>query len=421
MSIEHVIPPRGGALVIVLVIAPLALAGCERTPEGRTRTSGPIEVPASALHAMATVDSIADIEDLAVLPDGTVWVLNSVEPFFVGFTAGGDVRAAYGRGGGGPQEFGAPSGFVVGGSDGEAWVLDRRRHALIRISDRDDGRTEIPLPAEEIPLGSVMTGMSLLGSTVRTAKMGDEVLLPRRSGTGEVAVTSFWTTVWNADLVAFDPGTGSVRTVLSFQDAMGDLTPYFEALSGGFPPFPLWYRLWAVCSDDEIRFYDFVRDELRGFTADGVELGPVPVPPPFTEATPRQFARVTFDLAAAEQAGAVTPGMAEMTAADSARILNGVVARLQGTPQQLGGLLPKYVDFHCADDGTMWLRPLDLERGGMGGGPVWLRIAPDGDVRDVRFPERFDPYRFTSGRIWGVLRDELDVESVAWMEAPPEG
>ena len=56
--------------------------------------------------------------------------------------------------------------------------------------------------------------------------------------------------------------------------------------------------------------------------------------------------------------------------------------------------------------------------GGMRGGPAWLRIAPDGETREVRFPERFDPYRFTSGRIWGVLRDELDVASVAWVEDP---
>lgn len=34
----------------------------------------------------------------------------------------------------------------------------------------------------------------------------------------------------------------------------------------------------------------------------------------------------------------VTPGIAEMTAADSTRILNSVVERLVGTPEQLGGL-----------------------------------------------------------------------------------
>lgn len=366
---------------------------------------------------MATAESIAVVEDLAVLPDGTVWVLNSVEPFFVGFGPQGDILAAHGRAGGGPEEFSAPSGFVVGGLDGGAWVFDRHRHALIRISSPGDARAEVPLPRDAIPPGSVMTGMSLMGSTVRTARMGGNVLFPRRSGAGEVEASSFWTTIWNADLVAFDPETGSVRSVLSLREAMGDLTSHFKGLSSGFPPFPLWYRLWAVCSNDEIRLYDFVRDGLRGFTAEGVELDTVPVPPPFTEATPRQFARVVFDLAVAERTGAVAPGMAEMSVDDSTQILNGVIERLEATPRQLGGLLPKYVDFRCAENGTMWLRPLDLEQGGMQGGPAWLRITPDGDSQEVRFPERFDPYRFTSERIWGVLRNELDVASVAWVEA----
>lgn len=415
-TLEGALPSthRPAGTLALVALASLAVVGCGEGTEGR---SGPIEVPAAALHVVGGAESIAGVEDLAVLPDGTVWVLNSVEPFFVGFAPRGDVVAAHGQAGDGPDEFGAPSGFVVGGWDGEAWVLDSRRHALIRISRPDAERLEIPLPREVFPPGSVLTGMSLLGSTVRTARMGDRVVVPRRAGTGEIEATSFWTTIWNADLVGFDPGSGSARTLLSLGEVMGDLTAHFETSRSGFPPFPLWYRLWAVCAD-EVRFYDFVGDELRGFGPEGVEVDPIPVPPPFTEATPRQIARTAFDLAAAEQAGALTPEMAEMSAADSSRLVDAVVQRLDGTPEQLGGLLPKFVDFRCADDGTMWLRPLDLERGGMEGGPHWLRVTPDGETRDVRLPERFDPYRFTSDRIWGVLRDELDVPSVAWVEAP---
>ena len=398
-------------------LASLALVACEGTPGGAS-SDGPIVVAAANLHVLSMPDSVAVVEDLAALTDGTVWVSNSVEPLFVGIGPEGEVLGAHGRVGGGPDEFGAPSGFVVGGLDGEAWVFDRRRHALIRVSTPDQPRAEIPLPREAIPPGTVMTGMSLTGNSVRTARLGGEVILPRRAGTGEIEATSFWTTIWNADLVAVDPGSGSVRTVVSLPRVLGDLTAHFEEVSGGFPPFPFWYRLWAVCVDDEIRLYDFVRDELRGFGADGVELEPLPVPAPFTEATPREFARAAFDLAAAEAARAVRPGFADMSAADSARILDRVVSRLEGTPTELASLLPKYVDFRCADDGTMWLRPLDLDRGGMRGGPAWLRVAPDGETRQVRFPERFDPYRFTSDRIWGVLRDELDVASVAWVETP---
>ncbi len=64
------------------------------------------------------------------------------------------------------------------------------------------------------------------------------------------------------------------------------------------------------------------------------------------------------------------------------------------------------------------MRPLDLETGGLGGGPIWLQIFRDGSVRNVRFPDRFDPYRFTTERVWGVQRDRLDVRSVAWISVP---
>ena len=61
---------------------------------------------------------------------------------------------------------------------------------------------------------------------------------------------------------------------------------------------------------------------------------------------------------------------------------------------------------------------IDLEIGGLGVGPLWLRIAPDGAAREVVLPERFDALRFTHERIWGVQRDEFDVASVAWIELP---
>lgn len=415
MSSDPTIPTTFRTAAIALLV----LIGCEGgAPDGEAGDQGPIVLEDDAVHVVATPDSIATVEDLALLPDGTVWVLNSVEPLFVGLSPGGDVVAAHGHSGGGPEEFGAPSGFVAGDLDGEAWVFDRRRHALIRVSRPEEPRAEIPLPRDAIPPGTVLTGMSLMGSSIRTASLGGEVILPRRAGTGEIEATSYWTTIWNADLVALDPATGAVRTVVSLPRVLGDLSAHFAEVSGAFPPFPLWYRLWATCSGDEIRLYDFVRDELRGFGADGVELESIPVPSPFTETTPRQFARVVFDLAVAEAAAEVRPGIGDMSAADSARVLDRVVSRLEGTPEQLAGVLPEYVDFRCADDGTMWLRPLDLERGGLGGGPTWVRISPGGETREVRFPERFDPFRFTSGRVWGVIRDELDVASVAWLETP---
>jgi hypothetical protein len=81
-------------------------------------------------------------------------------------------------------------------------------------------------------------------------------------------------------------------------------------------------------------------------------------------------------------------------------------------------VLPQYVDLRCDDAGRTWLRPMDLDAGGMVGSATWLRIDRDGAVREVTFPERFDPYRFTDGKAWGVVRDELDVAALAWLELP---
>jgi len=64
------------------------------------------------------------------------------------------------------------------------------------------------------------------------------------------------------------------------------------------------------------------------------------------------------------------------------------------------------------------LQPFAIEHGVLEGGPVWLRIARNGAAQEVRLPDRFDPYRFTGERIWGVQRDPFDIASIAWIPVP---
>ena len=406
---------RAATLGLVVVLALAALAGCGSAEPSNDDDDAPLILTADDVHLLGTSDSLAVVQDLAVLDAGAVWVQNSVEPLFLAFDEGGGLVAAHGERGGGPEEWGAPVGLVVGGWDGEAWALDLRRHALIRASSPGEGRSELALPEPAIPRGSVIGGMGYMSPVVRAARLGDEIVLPRRRGDGELAATEYWTAFFDADLVALDPATGEVRTVVALAEVLGDLRARFVEVSAGFPPFPFWYRLWAVCGD-EIRVHDFVRNQLHAFAADGTALEPLDLPPPpFTEATPEQFVRAVFDLVAAERAGAVTEGVGNMSAEDSTRLIQGAVARLEGTPEQHAAILPQYVDFRCDDAGGMWLRPMDLEAGGMAGSATWLRIDPNGAVREVTFPARFDPYRFTDGRVWGVVRDELDVATVGWV------
>ncbi len=224
---------------------------------------------------------------------------------------------------------------------------------------------------------------------------------------------SVWRSLWGADLVAVDPVAGSVRTVARLGEVLGDPTPHVPA-DLGFPPFPAWFRLWDVCSGSEIRVHDRLRNQIRGFTSEGVELAPIHLPAPrITEVTREEFARAMLEGAAVEAAGSL--GL-EPPRIDTARLLPMLRQRIDGDPVELATILPRYVDLQCTNEGTLWVRPFDLDVGGLRGGPGWLRITPDGRGREVRLPLRFDPLRFTAERIWGIWRDSLDVASVAWIE-----
>ncbi|MQA89130.1 MAG: hypothetical protein GEU90_02665 [Gemmatimonas sp.] len=406
---------RSGATGLAVLVA-AGLAACDREGRGSTETDGgPLVLDASDVHILGTSDAIATVEDLEVLPDGTVWVLNSVEPFFVGFGADGEVLQTRGRSGGGPGELQEPAGFTDGGIDGAAWALDVGRHAFLQVSGPDTTSREIAIPPDPIRPGTVLGGMNLLSRRVRTARMEGEIVLPRASIEGEIPATSYWYYGWSPDLVALNFSTDEVRTVVRLAEILGDPRP--SLLTGEYPPFPLWYRLWGVCGADEIRVYDQIQNQIRGFTSEGVEREPTALPPPsYEEVTPRQFARATFDLGAVERMGQVPPGPIQVTAADSAQIIQRITSRVTQSPEDLASLLPMYVDYRCDGAGTQWIQPIDLDIGGLRGGPIWLRLSPDGGAQEVRFPDRFDAYRFTSERVWEVQRDELGVASVAWID-----
>ena len=375
------------------LVALTTLTGCDQATGGRAGDAGgPVILESNAVHVFGTSESIAVVEDLEVLTDGTVWVLNSVEPFFIGFGSDGNVVHEHGSRGGGPEEFRAPVGFVSGGVDGDAWVLDAIRHALIRISDPEGPWSEILIPRDSLPPGSIMSGQGFMSNRVRTARMGDEIVLPRGSGSIQTGIFAWFLSVWGADLIAVDGETASARTVVSLGGAMGDPTEYLEQ-TNGFPPFPVWRRLWAVCSDSEVRFHDRFRNQVRVFASAGTELDPIPLPPPhFSEVTNQQFARAVFALSFAEAAGQVG---AEGSAADTSRVFNEMIQGVEGDPDQLAGFLPRYVDMRCDDDGAVWMQPVDLDLWDMAGSSTWLRISPDGVTQEVELPARFDPYRFT--------------------------
>ena len=388
----------------------LMATACAR-PDEEQIESGPVSLAADAVQILGTSPSIAVVRDLDVTGDGSVWLLNSVEPLFIGFRSGGVALPEHGTEGGGPEEYRFPLGFVERGYEDQSWVVDFGRHSLIRVSAPDSGWMEVPLPRDSLPPGSLMGGMDILSPSLRTGRLGSEIIVPRTTGSMDAGVVAFRMATLQADLMAFEPASGSTRLVVSLGEVLGDPLSGFVATDGGFP---LWYRLWTVCGDG-IRVYDRNRDEVRGFDLEGREVEAISLPESFREATATQFGKAVFALRQAEVTGAVGP---RLSAEDSARVLREIVGGVQGSPRELAAYLPRYVDMRCSPDGTLWMHPLDLDAGGLKGGRRWLRMVPGQQWQGVDFPPAFDAYRFTADRIWGVQRDEVDVGSVAWMAIP---
>lgn len=410
--------PRLTAVLSATLSAAALLTACDDAPSGRD-SFAPLEFTAADIEVIGSSDSLAMVQDMEVLSDGSVWVLNSQPPFFAGFGSGGESLGVHGRSGGGPGEFQMPSGFVTGGWEGDAWVFDFARHSIIRISKPRESLAVIPLRSDALPPGSVRGGMNMLGNSVRTARMGREIVLPRSTATMESGPLQFRFALLLADLVAVDPETGGVRDLVALGEVLDDPSGDFIPSEGAFP---LWYRLWAPCGDDVVRVHDRVRNQLRGFDGSGTEVDPIDIPPvPFSEVTPHQFAAAVFRMRQAQVTGDVA---ARLTEEDSLRVLDRIARTVRGTPNELATYLPRYVDLRCTADGTMWMHPLDPDLGGLSGGRRWLRIAPDGAadpagaVQDVYLPDRFDAFRFTESRIWGIRRDENDVPAVAFIALP---
>lgn len=390
----------------------LVLAGCDGASVDRDADS-PLELSAADIVVLGRSESLAVVQDLEVLGNGSVWVFNSVEPYFVGFGPDGESLGAHGRAGGGPAEFRMPSGFLSGGWNGDAWVFDIARHAMLRISQPDPDLADISLPPASVPPGSVLPGMNMLRNSVRTATLGREIIVPRTAVSREEGVLQMRFAILGADLIAVDPETGGARPLLALGETLDDPSGDFMASEGGFP---LWYRLWASCGENLVRVYDRVRNQLRGFDVSGTEVYPIDLPPvPFTEVSPQQFAGAVFEMRQAEFTRDVNARLGE---ADRRRVLNQIAQTVNGSPRELASYLPRYVDLRCSEDGTMWVHPFDPDAGGLNGGPRWLRISPEGVARDVHLPNRFDALRFSESRIWGAYKDEDDVPSVAFIPLP---
>lgn len=396
-----------------LAISAVLLIGCD--PGASASDTGALALSAAQVETLSSTESLAQVKDLTVLPNGEIWVLNSLEPLVVAFAPDGRILREFGKRGGGPTEFGAPTAFVTGGIDGEAWVFDAERHAVIQVSEEEADREVLLLPTDALPPTHLFGGREILGEGLRPARLRDDIVFAVNTPDFSDGLHSFWRSIWGADLVSYTAASGTTNRLVSLAETLGDPADAYE-LVGDFPPFPFWFRLWTVCGGATMRVYDRLGNQVRAFSADGSPLRsdtlPTVQPRPITK---EQMARVGFGLGMLEAGGELT---SRGTPEDSARIIAQLSRRVEGSPEHLDALLPRYTDMRCGSDGTVWLRRYDPSHVDLHGGLTWVAVAPGGALRDVTFPERFDPYAFLADEVWGVQRDALDVPTVARIALP---
>jgi hypothetical protein len=382
------------------------LCGCDANTVSETPVEiATVEVPSDSMHLIQIPESVTDVTDLVVDGEGSIWILNSTDPFFVKLSREGDVLHEWGRRGGGPGEFRAPTALVLAGSKQEVWVFDRAKLALFAIHSGAAGLRTIRLGQDALPWTPLsFDDLGIGGTRLWLAHAEHSFLIAGSSLDATPAPQPL--AHYNARLYRIDERSGSVTIALSIRDAVGD------PVAAGIPARILMPNpLWATCADGAIAIYDPLTRTIRRFSAVGASESSISV-------RAGQPVEVTLDRIF----GAIWVQERENKRPefrqDSAAMYRQFVKESEEIQDQLATHFPEFIGLHCTGHDTFWLQRLSVTAGRMGRGPDWLMLRSDGRMSEVKLPSHFRPYRFDTDRVWGVTRDQWDVPSVAWIRLP---
>ena len=402
--------------ISVLLFLPALACSGDEAPGASPEAAKALEtqvVPVEAMNIAEPSDRIAQISDIAVADDGTVWVLNTTAPFFMAMSAEGEVLSYRGTRGEGPGEFRAPNNLLRAGLPGYLWAYDSRARRLTRIDGPEGETEELLVPLSSDPPSFLVwweDNPSEAGGRRWIGGREDGFLFAHSTGDFEES-----TSVWDFEVVRLATDS-SASILISSADLLGDPATRFGKMRA-FLPFPI----WTTCPDGSMALYDPLTNSVRRLTADGTEIGSHGLPPERRlEMTMERlwplFYRVIMAAAEGPDAGGLPPDSAMLY-----EMMKGGIAEEGGLSEAASDVFPEYRSLACGgSDGSLWLQIFDMESRvrWLADGPEWLRIGPDGAIRRIVFPESFSPLRFTDDRIWGSHRDELEIESVAWIATP---
>ncbi len=371
-------------------LAFVALIAGTACGDGRGGTQG--RRPGAAWRAIPTVragqldgpGSLASVFNVAIGPQGRIFVAQSAPLEISVFDPQGRFVQTLGRRGPGPGEFQTLG--RIGWTGNTLWALGLGRVHLFDaglefVHTVTPVMPEVPDPRTRMIPGPVMADGSILGIPFSVAGAGSEpIMLVDETGSGARVVAHVSSA---GRSIRVDPGNGRSLTV-----------------SHPWPDFPLWLnatdgssivvverRVPADAASAEIRI---VRIDLAGDTLvdEAHRYDPVPLTDAQREETYRTLA---------ERHARRRPA----TAGQTYDALRDAVPAPRFHPPVTGLVV--------GEDGTIWLRREELRDDTV----EWDVFDRSGArVSRVRLPTSVEVHAAEAGRIWGVVRDTLDVPYV---------
>ena len=383
-----------------VVPAVLVLAGCGDSTSTDPQALAPVIVDPSAIHVVGTSDALARIEDLIPAADGTVWALNSTEPFLVLFSAQGEELSRQGQRGGGPGEYSWPTTLVRDPATEHIWAYDPGHGTLIRVVAGEEAEETLALrgPSGGMRLNSYeYLWMNNGGRTwIEGTKAGFVFAQPPLN-------VPWIFGLWSTEVVRLG-ADGQSELLFATADIVGDPSePYPGAIR--FLPYPI----WTSCPDGSFGLYDPTENVLLRFTESGDAQD-------LQELPPRKRVRIDPNRIFATVYPGVLRNRLIVDPPEPDEMYELAKRDYESRAEEFADVFPEYVHLDCSGGGVLWAQAFDTSSGQMGRGPMWWRVDADGRSREVEFPSTFRPMRFAGDRIWGIHTGEFDVEYVAWTE-----
>lgn len=346
-----------------------------------------LDIGAAEGEAAYQFGTIAGID---VGEDGTVYVFDQQSQTVRAFDPGGTFIREIGQPGSGPGEIGPQAVGVYVGPGDTVFVPDVGQQRVARFTAAGEDAGTFPIPFSE-------------GISIRWAMTPDAMLVQQTRG---IAVEGQTATPENDYLLVRDRD-GVIRdTLLTLPTGQS-----FQMQAGAPPKVRLFEPepIWALLPDGRVVYGVNSGFSVRVYDRDGGLARIIRMPfeqQPVTQADRdalRRFLRETI------------MGQAPPEAAPQIQQYIETI--------EFADFYPAFANILGGPDGSIWVQRIqtadDVAAAGGEfaaqdiGGPIWDVFDAEGRyLGELELPARFTPVKVLDSRIWGVWRDELDVQHV---------